>query len=227
GVTGNPIGSSEVTAKTKEQMLSAVGRAAADLRTALGDTTPMSTQLAAAETFTAASLDAAHEYAMGQDLFFNGKFDDAARHYEQAVKLDPNLGRAYAGLGAAYNNMGRTNDAEAEYKLAMSHIDRMTDREKYRTRATYYLVTHNNGRAIEELTQLIKQYPVDIAGLNNLALAYFYQRDMTRALEASERPIALYPKNVVGRANAALYAMYAGNFDKAKQQAAAVLQVNP
>src|SRR5581483_8925042 len=211
-VTGNPVGSSEVTASTKEQVLSAVGRAAADLRKALGDTTPMSTQLAAAETFTAGSLDAAHEYALGQDLFFRGQFDDAARHYEQAVKLDPNLGRAYAGLAASYSNMGRANDAVAEYKLAMSHIDRMTDREKYRTRPTYYLVTHNDARAIEELNQLVKQYPADIAGLNNLALAYFYQRDMNKAVEASERPIALYPKNVLGRANAALYAMYAGNF---------------
>ena len=227
GVTGNEIGASEVTATTKEQVLAAVGRAAADLRQALGDTTPMSAQLAAAETFTAGSLEAAHEYALGQDLFFRGKFHDAARHYEQAIKLDPNLGRAYAGLGASYNNMGRTSDAEAEYKLAMSHIDRMTDREKYRTRATYYLVTHNNPRAIEELNQLVKQYPADIAGLNNLALAYFYQRDMGKAVDASERPISLYPKNVLGRANAALFAMYAGNFDKARSQAQAVLQINP
>ena len=227
GATGKEIGKSKVSADTKEQVLAAVGRGAADLRKALGDTTPVSTQIAAAETFTAGSLEAAHEYAIGQDLFFSGKFEDAAKHYEQAIRLDPNLGRAYAGLGAAYNNMGRASDAEAEYKLAMSHIDRMTDREKYRTRATYYLVTHNEPRAIEELTQLIKQYPADMAGLNNLALAYFYQHDMTRALEASERPIALYPKNVVARSNAALYAMYAGNFAKAKQQAQAALQINP
>ncbi len=227
GVTGKPIGQTDVTANTKDQVLGAVGRAATDLRQALGDTTPVSTQLAAAETFTAGSIAAAHEYAVGQDLFFRGKFDEAARHYEQAVKLDPNLGRAYAGLAASYNNMGRTTDAVGEYKLAMSHIDRMTDREKYRTRATYYLVTHDNGRAVEELNQLVTQYPADMAGLNNLALAYFYQRNMAKALDASEKPIALYPKNVVGRANAALYAMYAGNFDKVKSQADAVLQLNP
>jgi len=227
GATGKQIGESQVTADTKEQVLAAVGRAAADLRKALGDTTPVSTQIAAAETFTAGSLEAAHEYAMGQDLFYSGKFEDAAKHYEAAIHLDPNLGRAYAGLGAAYNNIGRLTDSEAQYKLAMSHIDRMTDREKYRTRATYYLVTHNESRAIEELAQLIKQYPADMSGLNNLALAYFFQHDMARAMEASERPITLYPKNVVARSNAALYAMYAGNFAKARQQAQAALQLNP
>jgi len=226
GATGKPMANSEVTAQTKEQVLSAVGRAAADLRKALGDTTPMSTQIAAAETFTAGSLEAAHEYALGQDLFWRGQFEDAARHYEQAIKVDPNLGRAYAGLATVYANMGHKDDAENYYKLAMSHIDRMTDREKYRTRSGYYLLTRNNARAIEELTQLSKQYPADMAALNNLPLAYFYNRDMPRALEESQRAITLYPKNYVARNNAALYAMYAGDFSTALKQAQTVLGMN-
>jgi tetratricopeptide (TPR) repeat protein/predicted Ser/Thr protein kinase len=227
GATGKLIGTSEVTAKNKEQVLSAVGRAAADLRKALGDTTPVSAQMAAAETFTAGSLEAAHEYAIARDLFWRGKFEEAVHHYEQTIKLDPNLGRAYAGLATAYANLGRKDDAEKEYKLAMSHSDRMTDREKYRTRSSYYLLTHNNTQAIEELTQLLKQYPVDMAGLNNLPLAYFYNRDMPRALEESERAITLYPKNYIARNNAALYAMYAGDFSTATKQAQTVLTMNP
>lgn len=227
GATGKPIGSSEVTAQNKEQVLAAVGRAAADLRKALGDTTPVSAQLAAAETFTAGSLEAAHEYAVGRDLFWRGKFDEAARHYEESIRIDPNLGRAYASLATVYANLGRRDDAEKEYKLAMSHLDRMTDREKYRTRSSYYLLTHNNARAIEELNQLLKQFPVDMAGLNNLPLAYFYNRDMNRALEESQRAISTYPKNFIARNNAALYAMYAGDFPTAIKQARTVLTMNP
>jgi len=183
--------------------------------------------MAAAETFTAGSLDAAHEYAIAQDLLYRGKFDDAAQHYAQAIRLDPNLGRAYAGLATNYANLGRKEDAEKYYKLALSHIDRMTDREKYRTRASYYLFTRNNARAIDELTQLVKQYPVDMAGLNNLPLAYFYSRDMPRALQESQRALAVYPKNYVARNNAALYAMYAGDFTNAIAQAKTVLSMNP
>ena len=227
GITGKPIESTEVKAESKEKMLAAVGRAAADLRNALGDTTPTSAQLAAAETFTAGSLEAAHEYAVAQDLQFAGKFDEAIRHYEQAIKRDPDLGRAYSGLAAVYANIGRQSDGEKQYRLAMSHIDRMSEREKYRTRAAYYLVVHNLSRAIEELNQLVKEFPSDEAGLNNLALLYFYQRDMEHALEASQRPISLYPKNAIGRNNAALYAMYAGQFAAAVKQAQTVLQLNP
>jgi eukaryotic-like serine/threonine-protein kinase len=227
GATGKEIGQTQVTAETKEQVLAAVGRAAADLRKALGDTTPVSAQMAAAETFTAGSLDAAHEYAIGQDLFWSGKFEDAARHYERAIKLDPNMGRAYAGLATVSANLGRRDDAENDYKVAMSHLDHMTDREKYRTRSSYYLLTRNNARAIEELTQLTKQYPADIGALNNLPLAYFYSRDMPRALEESQRAIKAYPQNYVARNNGALYAMYAGDFPTAIKQAQTVLEANP
>jgi len=224
---GKPIQKSEVSASTKEQMLTAVGRAAADLRKALGDTTPESVQIAAAETFSAGSLEAAHEYAQAQDLFYRGKFDDAATHFDRAIKLDPNLGRAYAGLASAYANMGRKGDAETYYKLAMSRMDRMSDREKYRTRSGYYLMTRNNARAIEELTLLVNQYPVDMAGLNNLPIAYFYSRDMGRAMQESQRVLSVYPKNYVARNNAALYAMYAGEFAAAAKEAQTVLTMNP
>ncbi|MDQ6801434.1 MAG: protein kinase [Acidobacteriota bacterium] len=227
GATGKSIGTSEVTATDKEQVLAAVGRAAADLRKALGDTTPMSAQLAAAETFTAGSLEAAHEYAIARDLFWRGKFEEAARHYEQTIQLDPNFGRAYASLATVYANLGRRDEAEKEYKLAMSHSDRMTDREKYRTRSSYYLLAHNNNQAIDELNELLKKYPVDMAGLNNLPLAYFYNRDMPRALEESKRAIAAYPTNFVALNNAALYAMYAGDVPTAIKQAQGVLTMNP
>ena len=227
GISGKSIETSEVKAENKEKMLAAVSRAAADLRNALGDTTSASAQVAAAETFTAGSLEAAHEYAVAQDLFYGGKFEEAIKRYERAIELDANMGRAYAGLAATYSNMGRRSDAEKYYRQAMAHIDRMTEREKYRTRGTYYLVMHNTPRAIEELSELVKQYPGDMAGLNNLALAYFYQRDMTRALDASQKPMDLYPKNAIARNNAALYAMYAGEFDVAVRQAQRVVESNP
>ena len=42
----------------------------------------------------------------------------------------------------------------------------MTDREKYRTRGGYYLLTRNTDKAREELQALVKQYPADSAGLD-------------------------------------------------------------
>jgi len=110
---------------------------------------------------------------MGQDFAQAGKWADAMKAYDQAIRFDPNMGRAYAGIAAAYANQGKRQDAEKYYGLAMTHLDRMTEREKYRTRGSYYVFVRNQSKAIEELSALVSQYPADSIGLGNLALAYF------------------------------------------------------
>ena len=54
-------------------------------------------------------------------------------------------------------------------KLAMEHIDRMTDRERYRYRGLYYLTTGDWQNCVQEYTQLVTRYPADRVGQNNLA----------------------------------------------------------
>src|SRR5882762_9293212 len=225
--TGKAIVQEQQKASNKQEVLAAAGKLAERIRTGLGDTTPESAQRSAAETFTAASLEAAHAYAMGQDLQQTGKWDDAMAAYNLAVELDPELGRAYAGLAAMDANIGKRQEAEKNYQAALSRIDRMTDREKYRTRSGYYLLMRNQPKAIEELTALVKQYPSDTAGHANLALAYFYQRDMTKALEEQKRAIEIMPQSVQQRSNLSLYALYAGDFDAAAVEAQRVLKENP
>ena len=157
--TGKTIDKAEREAANKQDVLSAAGQLAENIRKGLGDTTPESVQKAAAETFSAGSLEAAHDYAVAQDLQQAGKWDDALKSYSKAVAEDPNLGRAYAGMAVMYSNLGKSEDAEKYYKLALARIDRMTDREKYRTRSGYYLVTRNQAKAIEELSALVSQFP--------------------------------------------------------------------
>jgi tetratricopeptide (TPR) repeat protein len=226
-VTGKPIAQAQEKASGKEAVLTAVARAAAEVRRGLGDTTPPSVQLAAAETFSAGSLDAAHEYAIAQEYQWKGQWDEAARQYHKALELDPNLGRAYAGLAAVESNRGRRDEAEKDYRLALARLDRMTDREKYRTRGGYFLLTRKPDSAIEEFTALLKAYPADTAGIGNLAFAYFVKRDMAKALEWGRRAIEIYPKDVPRRNNYGLIAMYAGDFATGIQEQQTVLQMNP
>ncbi len=49
-------------------------------------------------------------------------------------------------------------------------------------------------KALEELQQLVARYPADNTGVANLALAYFYRRDMARALQEGTRAIQIYPQ---------------------------------
>ena len=123
-------------------------------------------------------------------------------------------GAVYASLALAYVSIGQRDKAEEYYQRAMTKIDRMSDREKYRSRAAYYLMMKNPDKAIEELTALLKQFPADTAGLNNLAYAYQLQRDMPRALAEGRHGLEIYPKSLIALNNVATYAMYAGEFRK-------------
>ncbi|HEX4785085.1 MAG TPA: protein kinase, partial [Candidatus Sulfotelmatobacter sp.] len=212
---------------TKQDVLVAMGKLAAGVRKALGDETPESAQLAAAETYTTQSLEAAHAYAVGQDLMLAGKWHDAINAYQRAINLDPNLGRAYSGMAVIYANTGKRQEAEKYYSIALAHIDRMTDREKYRTRSGYYLLTRNQTKAIEELNALVSQFPADSSGHANLALAYFYARNMNRAQEEQKLALAVTPHSQLQRVNFAMYALYAGDFDTAARESKALLDENP
>jgi tetratricopeptide (TPR) repeat protein/predicted Ser/Thr protein kinase len=224
--TGKVIDSEQLTGINKDGVLVGTAKLAARLRKALRDDTPESLQLAAAETFSASSVEAAHNYALAEQAEWSGKAPEAIAYYSKSVELDPGLGRAYANMAAIYANQGKFEEAEGNQRLAMARIDRMSDRERYKTRGIYYLVTRNDEKAIEELSALIKQYPSDGGGLQNLALAYFYHRDFAKALEIGRRASQLFPKNVAQLNNVALYAMYAGNFTGAIKDAQSVLAMN-
>jgi tetratricopeptide (TPR) repeat protein len=63
--------------------------------------------------------------------------------------------------------------------------------------------------------------------ISNLALSYFYKRDLKKAMQEGQRFLEVYPKNVPARNNLGLYAMYAGDFDTAIREQQAVLELNP
>lgn len=213
-------------ADDKKGVLGVVDRIAARTRRALGDSTPESAQLNAAGTFTTNSLEAAHAYALAQEAQWAGKFEEALPLYQQAIGFDPSLGRAYAGLASTSVNLGHRKDAEDYYQKALAHVDRMSDREKYRTRGGYYLANREPRRAMEEYSDLVKQFPADVAGFTNLALADFYLRDMPKAVENGRRAVELAPKGLIQLNNLALYGVYAGDFATAAENARKVISQN-
>lgn len=225
--SGKTIDSERAKASSLQGLNAAVGKVAAGFRKELGDVVPKSKQIAAAETFSSNSLEASQQYATAQELHFSGQWPQAIEAYKKSIEFDPNFGRAYAGMAATLADMQDRAQAEKYYRLAMSKIDRMSDREKFRTRGGYYLLRGDFDKAIEQFTQLLKRYPFDSAGIANLAYAYFEQRNMTAALEQGRKAIELYPDNVLQLNNVGLYAMYAGDFNGAIEESERALKINP
>ena len=217
----------EVTADGKTKILETVGQLAGQVRTALGDTAVPKEGLSANETFTSASLEAAGAYARAQELQFAGRPEEAITHFEQAIALDPDMGRAYSGIASQYVNLGRSSDADKYYQEALARIDRMTEREKLRTRGSYYLFSGKPQQAIREYNALVAAYPGDTAALTNLAFAHSQLRNFSEAMAVAKRASGQFPNNVINRNNAALYAMYAGQFEVVLAESAEVLKLNP
>lgn len=227
-VPGTVIAEITETAADKSRVLEAVGALSAKVRTALGDATSQSAMAAQQETFTTSSLLSAREYAEAQALANANRDEDAIAAYQRALADDPRLGRAYAGWAASAIKLGRTGEAEELYQKALALVDRMTEREKFRTLGTYYLnITRNYEKAVEQYDSLATKYPADGAAHNNLALAYFNLLQFARALEEGKRVLDIYPRSPLYRYNYALYAMYAGDFPTAASEARKALDANP
>ncbi len=227
-VGGDLVAEAESSAENKADVLVAVGSLAAQIREALGDVSLEGGNLAANETFTAASLAAVQFYTQAQTHAFKEENVEAIKYFEKAVAEDPEFGRAYSGWATSELKLGHREKSEALWKKTLAFIDGMTERERYRTLGVYYtLVTANHLKAIENFELLVKKYPADGIGWNNLGVAYFYTLQFDKALEVGAQLVELFPGNPAFRANYALFAMYAGDFVVARKEAELLLEELP
>jgi len=226
-VSGQTLAEADQTIKNKTDILKAADFLSAKLRAGLGVIPAGSIEALVKETFTTASLEAMKEYADAQRMIAMGKTEDAIAAYLRAVDHDPNFGRAFAGLAAAYYNKGDFNSAETYYKEALDRIEQMNEVEKHRTRGGYYLFKQNFKRAAEEYSALVERNPSDDLGRMNLALAYFFGHKMPEAYEEGLKAIELAPDVFDNRYNESWYALASGNFDRAREEAQKTLELDP
>jgi len=226
-VTGSVLAETNVTATNKDDLLLGMPRLAAPIRKALGDTTPESVQVAAEQgSFTTSNLEAVHQYGKGMEQLFAGNTEEAVRSYSNAIALDPNFARAYGSMSAAYANLGKTQDAEKYAKLAMEHVDRMTERERYRVRAYYYFTMGDWQKCVEEYGDLVKQYPADNVGQANLSGCFVELRNFPKAVEAARQAVQIAPQGALQRVNLSFNSSYAGDFKTGEQEARTALGLN-
>jgi tetratricopeptide (TPR) repeat protein len=227
-VNGKVLAKSDVTVANKQDILSSLSKLAAPIRKALGDSTPASVQFdEVSGGLKAASLEAVHQVSIGVDEQFAGKFQDAFNSFKKAADLDPKFTWAYTGMAAMAQDLGKPGDALNYMKLAMQHVDSMTERERYRDRGLYYLTAGDWQNCVQENTQLVTHFPADRVGQNNLATCYTQLRNAPKALEAAKHAVEIVPRGVGPRLNLAFISAFAGDFAASEKEAHTVLSINP
>jgi eukaryotic-like serine/threonine-protein kinase len=222
-VTGKVIIDTRSRASSKDKVLSVATDLATKVREALGDESASdSGQRFAMDTLSAASMEAVRDYADGQVSASDGKFEAARASFLKAVERDPKFGLGWAALAMQAKNLDDQQDAERYIKEAIRHVDRMTERERYRTRGNYYYITGDYQACVKEYGDLLARYAADAAAHNNLALCSTYLRNVPKAQEEMKQAVRILPKRALYRVNLALYANYAGDFQTGEREARAI-----
>src|SRR5262249_41102665 len=88
-------------------------------------------------------------------------------------------------------------------------------------------IARDYDQAIANYKLLLKEYPADRIGHNNLALAYFQKLQFADAMAEGRTAIEIYRGNVTAWNNNVLYMMYASDFPAAEAEAARVIKEYP
>ncbi len=221
-LSGKQIASFSRRAATKDQVLDAVARTVARLRSALGDETSDSDQLLAMRSISSTSLDVARSYAAAMDAQSRGKIPEALQHYAKAVELDPTFGLGYQGLSTMSRNLGHLQDAEKYAADALKYIDKMTEREQLTTRGNYFIRTGDYRACVKEYGHLLTLYPADVVAHNQRAICLARLRDMRAAVDEMRILVKILPGQKSFRSNLALFLSYAGEFEESEKEVLAM-----
>jgi tetratricopeptide (TPR) repeat protein/predicted Ser/Thr protein kinase len=200
GVDAVGCGSGDTLAKEQEQaaakpdVLKAVGKAAASLRSRLGESLATIQKFDVPVEATTSSLEALKAFSMGTTTFRTKGNAEAIPFYKRALELDPNFAVAYAGIGLVYANLGQASLAAENIKKAYSLRDRVSEREKYRIAALYYdVVTGELEQASQVYELWAKSYPKDIVPRSNLGDLYNRLGQYEKAVSQTQEALRMEP----------------------------------
>jgi tetratricopeptide (TPR) repeat protein/tRNA A-37 threonylcarbamoyl transferase component Bud32 len=192
--TGDTLAQEQAQAARKEQVLDALGQAAARLRGKLGES------LASIRKYdkplseaTTSSLDALKAFSLGDAARAAGNELGSIPYYKQATELDPNFAMAFARLGTVYNNLGQEELSEAYRKKAFELRDRASEKERLYITAHYYADSGQLERGMAAYELYRQTYPRDSVPYNNLALTFYTLGQFDKALENALEAVRLDP----------------------------------
>jgi tetratricopeptide (TPR) repeat protein len=201
--TGDSLGSQQVEADSREQVLKSLGQAASKLRETLGESLATIQKYdAPVEQATTGSLEALKAYTQGWNLHISDQETQAIPFFKRAIELDPNFALSYAAMGQAYANLGE-DELGAQYtKQAFERRDRTSEREKFYITSHYYLnVLRDIPQTVQTAELWAKTYPRDEVPHNNLAVLYSVPGRFDRALQEAQESVRLVDNsgNAVGQ----------------------------
>jgi tetratricopeptide (TPR) repeat protein len=217
--TGKTFAQSEHEGQGNESVMSALGKASADLRRKLGEPASIQQQFdRPLEEATTSSIEAWRAYSVGWKTLAGKGAAEAVTFFKRAIEVDPDFAMAHSALGVAYYNLGKVALASRSFDTAFRLRDRLTRRERFFITVNYYkLVTGELDRARAANELWIEAYPRDAAAHSGLGNLYASLGQPEKAVREMSEAIRLDPDFAYAYGN--LAALYAGEnrLDDAKK----------
>ena len=159
--SGESLASTEAQASDKNHILEALGKAASDIRSKLGESfstvqrfdTPL-------EQASTPSLEALKAFSTGYNITYTTGSTEAIPFFKRAIEIDKNFALAYAWLGRTYRNLGE-NETAADYtRKAYELREPTSEAERYFITASFDIVVTGNLEKAKQTCELWAQaYP--------------------------------------------------------------------
>ena len=183
--SGSDLAAFQKTVDGPSQLLDAIDGLTRKLRGRIGESLKTVRDAPALEKVTTGSMDALRKYAeANRALDLSGDYAKAATLLREAVAKDTNFAMAYRKLGVTLSNLGMPRpQSDSALTRAYQLRDRLTDKERYLTIATYYMAGpgRNRQKAAEAFEQALAIDPTDVTAATNLATNLLSRRQNARA----------------------------------------------
>jgi tetratricopeptide (TPR) repeat protein len=131
-----------------------------------------------------------------------GKLDDAAKEYRQALAMKPDNYVAHNELGIVLGKQGLTEEALKEFRLSLAIQPNQAT--AHSNMGWILTETHKFPEAVEELNQALRFDPADAHAHNGLGAALFQLGDHEKAVEQFNEAIRIDPAYAEAKRNLAL-----------------------
>ena len=216
--TADVMAREQVEVTQKEQVLAALGKAAARLREKMGES------LASIQKFdvplpraTTSSLEALHSYALALDRDRLVARVGAVPHLKRAIDLDPDFALAQALLSGVYANTRRSALAPEFSRRAFDLRHRVSERERFFISWRYYHdATQDWDKAIDLARSWTSTYPREAFAFNSLGVAFNVFGQYGQAIDPFRTAARLDPTFVAPLENLASAFVALNRLDEAK-----------
>ena len=207
--TGAALAEQQVQVRTKEEVLSSLGKATTALRQSLGES------LASIQKYdvpvteaTTSSLEALKAYGLANKTRYTRGEEASIPFFQKAVEIDPDFALGYAKLAVVFSNIGRNDDSRMYAQKAYDMKDRVSEYERLYITWNYDTkVLQDSKKTRETLELMTASYPRDYAAQNNLGVYYISRDEFSQAAEHYRAAIDIAPDEPLPMSNLA-YALF-------------------